>query len=863
MNNHENNIAPPEWPLLFLRFFVKKEYLEEIEGDMEEQFRDDLEFYSIKRAKRKYAWEVLKLLRPIILKKSWSTNSNITIMLNHYLLIAFRNFKRYKSMFAINLTGLSTGLACVMFIYLWVADEMSIDRFHQTDANLYQIKSNHSDASGIHTWKGVPGLLLEEIQSSVPGVSHAVATTDAHEYTLSTKEVSLKTQGKFVSDEFFDVFTYPLAQGDPRTVLNDKSGIVISETLALRLFKSTEAIGELIDWHFWGKTRTLKVTGVLKNIPSQASEKFDFLMSWDYYHDDLIDFKNWFNYYGRITLVINSDVDVSLAESKIDSILKEKQNRDNVTLFLTRYSDQYLFSKYENGQQAGGRVDYVQLFSIVAIFILLIACINFINLSTARASQRTREIGVKKSFGASRSSLMGQYFTESVLLSAISMILGFALVVILLPQFNFLTQKELIIAFSWQLLIAPLGIIVIVGFLAGSYPALYLSRFNVVKALKGNIASKGGEVWGRKILVVVQFTLSIVLIVGVSVVHFQMDFVRNHNLGYDRENIMYFEREGKLLSQPEAFLEALKNIQGVENAQQSGFMVGGGNSTGGVSWPGKTEEDQVQFWEIKSGFETLDLMDIQLIDGRDFSESYATDKDAVIINETAVAAMNMTDPIGKSIKHYKGQKKIVGVVKDFNLISLHTKVEPMIFLCTPDETHFIMAKIGKGMGAQTIERIEALYSEFNPTYPFLVRFLDQDYQALYASEQRVSSLSKCFAGLAILISCLGLFGLAAHTTERRIKEIGIRKVLGSGIWNIVYLLTGDFTKMVLAAILVAVPISYYIGHSWLENFAYKINLGWWFFAGAAMISLAVAWLTVGLQTFKAALANPVDSLRDE
>ncbi|MFY0650999.1 MAG: ABC transporter permease [Cyclobacteriaceae bacterium] len=863
MNDRGNHITPPKWALRFLRFFIKKDYLEEIEGDMEEVFQDSLETYSPQKARVHYTWQVLKLFRSNIIKKPWSTHSNFLIMLNHYLLIAFRNFKRYKSTIFINLTGLSTGLACVLFIYLWVADEMAMDQFHVNNKSLYQVMSNHTNANGIETWKGVPGLLLDEIQASVPEVAKSVAFTDAHEYTLTTDELSLKANGKFAGEDFFEVFTYGLVAGNPGTALSDKNGIVITESLAEKLFQTKDAVGKLMEWHYWDKQKTLEVRGIMKDLPPQASEKFDFLMNWDYFHDELITYKNWTNYYGRVAVVLNPSSDISLVEKKIDQILQENQNSDDVTLFLTRFSDMYLKSKYEQGIQAGGRIDYVNLFSIVAVFILLIASINFINLSTACASQRTKEIGVKKSIGASKISLMGQYFTESVLLSTMSMILGLVFVFVLLPQFNFLTQKDLELAFSWQLIVAMACILFVVGLLAGSYPALYLSGFNVVKAIKGNVASRGGEIWGRKILVVVQFTLSIILIVGVGVVHFQMDFVRNKNLGYDRDNLVYFEREGKLLADSKAFVKELQKLPGIKNAAQSGFMVGGGNSTGGVSWPGKTKEDQVQFWEIRSGYETLDLIDIKLLEGRDFSEAFITDKDAAIVNESALKAMNMTDPIGKTIRHYEGEKMIIGVVKDFNLTSLHSQVAPTIFLCTPEKTHFIMAKLSKEMGSQVLDNIEDLYSDFNAGYPFQPRFLDQDYQALYASEDRVASLSKYFAVLAILISCLGLFGLAAHTTERRVKEIGIRKVLGSGVWKIVYLLTADFTKMVLAAIVIAIPFSYYIGNNWLENFAYKIHLGWSFFAGAALLSIAIAWLTVSFQTLRAAMANPVKCLKDD
>ena len=784
-------------------------------------------------------------------------------MLRHNLILAFRNFKRYQSSFLINLIGLSTGLACVLFIYLWVNDETQVDKFHKNNKDLYQVMSNHRDASGVRTWKGVPGLLLEEIQASVPEVEKAVATTDAHEYTLSVGDAYFKVNGKFASKEFFDVFTYPLIKGGKAKQLSDKSGIVITRSLAERLFKTTDVIGKDISWHFWGNEKPVYVTGLIEDIPQNSSEQFDFLMSWEYYHDDLIDFKNWGNYYARIMVVLTSKADEGSAGSKIDAIFKGKQESDRVDLFLAKFSDKYLFGAYENGVQAGGRIEYVNLFSVVAIFILFIGCINFINLSTAKASRRTKEIGVKKSLGASRSSLIRQYFTESVLLSFLSLIIAVVLVRMLLPQFNLISQKHLALSFDIQFVFISLSLVLVVGILAGIYPALFLSGFDPIQVLKGKVTTKKGEVHGRQVLVVAQFSLSIILIVAVMVVYQQMDYIQNKNLGYNTDNLVYFEREGKLLENSETFINELQKTPGISDAVVSGFMVGGGNSTGGVDWEGKTEEDQIQFWEIRSGYGLIETMDLDLIEGRAFSNKFISDSTAVVFNETAIAAMGMEDPIGKTITHYSGEKTIIGVVKDFNLASLHTKVEPMIFLFQPKDTHFVMAKLVPGNETIALKNLENLYESFNGGYVFKPQFIDRDYEALYVSEERVGVLSRYFSGLAIVISCLGLFGLAAFTAERKVKEIGIRKVLGASAFSIVRILSGGFTKMVLVAIVIALPISYLIAQRWLNDFAYHIDLEWWIFAGAGVVALLIAWFTVGLQTVRASRINPVESLKYE
>lgn len=854
---------PPRLATRLLTWLLRDDLAEEVLGDLEEKFSAMEEKKSLLRARLNYWYQVVNYLRPFAIRKSQSQHLIQVAMFQHNLKLTFRNFRKHKSQFLINLTGLSTGLACVLFIYLWVADERSVDSYHETDKQLYQIMSNHTDASGINTWKGVPGLLLEEIQATVPEVENTVAMTDPHEFTLSAGDAYLKADGKFASQDFFDVFTYPLLEGSEESALLDKSGIVITRSLALRLFKNTDVIGRQLVWHFWGKTKTVQVSAVLEDIPQNTSEKFDFLMSWTYYHDDLIDYKNWYNYYGRIAVLLKPEADKKVAEAKIDAILKEKQEGGRVDLFLTSFSDRYLYSKYENGIQAGGRIEYVNLFSAIALFILFIACINFINLSTAKASQRTKEIGVKKTMGASRQSLIGQFFTESLLLSLISLMIAVVFVWMLLPQFNFITQKQLSLQPDGTLILTAVLLVLVVGLLAGSYPALYLSGLRSIEVLKGKLTKRAAELWGRKTLVVVQFTLSIILIVSVVVVYQQMEFVKNKNLGYDRDNLLYFEREGKLMENSEAFIAELKNIPGISNAALSGFMIGGGNSTGGVSWEGKAEKDQVQFWEIRSGYGLVEILGMEMVQGRAFSNVFGTDSTAVIFNETAIAAMGMENPIGKTITHYTGDKKIVGVVKDFNLVSLHKKVEPAIFLYAPKETYYIMAKLQKGDEVTTLEKMELLYQSFNPGYVFKPQFVDQDYQALYASEERVSVLSRYFAGLAIVISCLGLFGLAAFTAERRTKEIGIRKIMGSSVLGIVFMLSKDFTRMVVTSILIAVPVAYLIASRWLEDFAYTIDLKWWFFLGSAVVALIIAWLTVGLQTFRAATANPVDCLRDE
>jgi putative ABC transport system permease protein len=863
MRSHDNN-APSKFWLSFFRWFCRAEYKEDIEGDLLERFDLRVDKQGVKIARKLFAKDVLRLFRPSMIRKiEGHQQLNYYDMFKHNLIINIRNFRRHKSSFLINLIGLTSGLTCVMLIYLWVNDELSVDKFHENQEELYQVMSNHSDASGISTLRGVPGLLLDEIEASVPEVALATAYTDIHEYTLSVGDRSLKTDGRFASAHYLEVFTYPLIEGNAATALSDNSSILITQSLSDKLFPDQNAIGKTIKWHFWNSSKDFIVKGILENTTKHSSEHFEFMLPWNYYHDELITFKNWGNYYGRISLLLNNNHNKDAAISKIDQLFKSNSKEENVALFLTLYADQYLYGKYKNGKQMGGRIESVQLFSIIAIFILVIACINFINLSTAKASHRTKEIGVKKSLGATRGSLTIQYLMESMLLTLIALLISFLAVWLLLPQFNFITQKQLALTFDWSLIKASFSIVLAVGLIAGSYPALYLSKLKALDILKGKQSPREGKAFGRKFLVVIQFSISTILIVGVLVIVKQMEFVKNQNIGYDRDNIVYFEREGQILTQYEAFLKELRNVPGVDKAAVSGFMVGGMNATGGVSWEGKTPEDQIQFFEFNTGTNLLGLLDIALLEGRDFSNEYSNNTEGVIFNETAIKAMGIKDPIGKTITHYTGPRQIIGVVKDFNIGSMHRQIEPTLFLYQPSETHFIMAKIKKGTEAATLQKIEQLYEKFNPDFPFKAQFVDQDYQALYISEERVAELSKYFAGLAIVISCLGLFGLTAFTTESRRKEISIRKVLGSSIWGIAKLLTGQFSLLVLLSIAIGLLISYFMADSWLNDFAYQIKLSWWFFAVAGVIAFAISWFTISIQTFKAARVNPAQSLRSE
>ena len=793
-------------------------------------------------------------------------------MLRHNLLIIFRNFKRNKSTFFINLIGLSTGLACALLIYLWVNDELQIDKWSKNDKLLYQVMDNQWQSSGITTGEGTPDMLADALADEIPEVKYAAAVTPSSwfgNFTLTSTDKNFKAIGQFGGKDFFNVFTFDLLQGNPNEILTYDNSIVISETLAKKIFGTAQNIvGKPIQWQVMGYKMNSIISGIFKGIPSNSNEKFDFVLSYDQWIklSKLVGRTiNWGNYGPNTYVVLKKNTNVKAFNDKIAGFIKAKNKYSNSTLFIRPYSDAYLYNKYENGIQSGGRIEYVKLFSLIAIFILIIACINFMNLSTAKASIRMKEVGIKKTIGASRKTLAFQYLGESLFLAFLSFFVSLALVEFILPQFNLLTGKHLTLHFNTTAVLFFLGITIFTGLVSGSYPALYLSGFSPVSVLKGrfNHSSKG-ELFIRKGLVVFQFALSIILIAAVIVVYKQMGFIQEKNLGYNKDNVIYFDLEGKVPKHQDAFFSELKKVPGVVNASSvNQNMIGINSSTYGLNWEGKAPGELLNFVAVNIYYDMLKTLDIKMQEGRTFSREFGSDSSAIIFNQSAINAMGIKDPIGKVVNLWGIDRHIIGITKDFNFESLHEPVKPLFFILKPNKTLLAMARIKAGMEKETLDRIKKFYQSFNPGFSFDYKFLDKDYQALYSSEEKVSILSRYFAGMAIIISCLGLFGLSAFTAERRRKEIGIRKVLGSSEFRIIYLLSSDFTKLIFAAIIIALPLSYLITKNWLDSFAYRINLEAWFFIAAGLLALIITWLTVGTQAIKAARLNPTQSLRNE
>lgn len=785
-------------------------------------------------------------------------------MLRHSFILIYRNFLRAQGYFGINLVGLSTGLACTLLIYLWVQDELSVDKFHEKDSRLYEVMEHQQYAEELMTTTSTPGILAENLKIDYPEVEYAATTTWIEPYTLSIKDHNVKAKGYSVGADFFNIFSFPLIHGDPSLVLQDKLSIVISRDLAVKLFDtSDDVVGKTVELQH---ERSLAVSGVFENLPSNASEQFDFVISFERFKDDNEWVTEWGNNGPSTYLVLREGADASAFSKKIADYLKGKDEDSNITLFLQQFSERYLHGRFENGVQAGGRIEYVRLFSIIAVFILVIACINFMNLSTARASRKAKEVGIRKSVGAQRQSIIFHHISESMVMTLVSVGLALIMVKLFLPQFNFITEKKIELnLLDGDLLLWITGITIITGLLAGSYPALYISRFRPAAVLKGEIRGTWGELWARKGLVVFQFFLSVILIVSVLVTYKQIEFVQTQNLGYTKEHLIKFPIEGRLEKDRDLFLKEVRRIPGVVNASSLGHnMIGRNNNTSGLNWEGKNPDDRILFENVGSNYQLIETMGVEMAEGRSFSEEYGADSTKVIFNEAAIRVMGFENPIGQTIRLWdQYDLEIIGVVKDFHFQSLRDVVNPLFFRLKPSNTWNIMIRLEAGREKETLDRLGDFYTDFNPGFSFEYQFQDQEYAKLYAAEQRVASLSFYFATMAILISCLGLFGLATFTAERRTKEIGIRKALGSSSTNIVLLLSGDFTKMVLISILLGLPVSYYLLSTWLERFAFHIELGTGYFVVAGLIAMITAWLTVASQAIKAANVNPVNCLRDQ
>jgi len=792
-------------------------------------------------------------------------------MFLNYIKTSWRSLRRYKAFSTINIMGLALGMTCSLLILLWVKDERSIDGFHTHGKDLYQVyERDHSDGK-VSGGYSMPGLLADELKRVIPEVKYSSSLDDAAapgaSNTIEAGGKINKMKGVFGGADFFSMFSYPLLQGTPATALNAPGVIAISKKMAIMFFGGPQqAIGKTLRFD---NSKSLQVSAVFEDLSSNSSLQFDFLRSWVDYIKENNWVHNWGNTNPNAYVQLREGTDPAAVEAKIKDFIYRymSKNPDSYTeLGLQSYPEKYLHSNFKNGYIDGGRIEYVRIFTVIAIFILLIACINFMNLATAQAAGRSKEIGVRKVIGAGRFLLIRQFIGEALLLTFLSLLVALLLSAILLPAFNELTGKQLSLPVTQPVFWLSLtGLLLVTGFVAGSYPAFFLSSLDPIKVLKGSLKFSWREILARRGLVVFQFSLTILLIIGMIVIYRQLNYIQTKNIGYDRENLIYIPVEGELATKYQLFKEEAVRIPGVlamSKMRNSPTVINHHN--GSIGWPGKDPNLVVHFADEIVAYDFVKTLGLQLKEGRDFSKEYPTDSIGFLLNETAVEKIGLQNPVGQTILWGNQPGKIVGVLKDFHFNSMHSSIDPLIVRLKEDWTWGnILVRVQAGKTREAISGLEKLAKTVNPKFPFTYQFSDQEFAKLYQSEQLVSKLSNYFAFLGIFISCLGLFGLATFATAQRRKEIGVRKVLGASVTSISFLLANDFLKVVALAFLVAFPAAWLIMNNWLQNFVYRIDIEWWMFALAGFVTLGIAMLTVSYQSIRSALANPIKSLRTE
>ncbi len=788
-------------------------------------------------------------------------------MWKNYLKLALRNLLWQRGYTLINLAGLAGGLACSFFILLWVQDELSHDRFFEDGDRVHRVWRNVNVGDRVHTWSATPKPLADVLRTEYPEIVRAVPTVEDFPVVITQGERSFRESGSYASEAFFDLFPFPFIQGDPTTALTGESSAVITARTARKLFgEDWQTSGDVLGQRLTVAHREdFTITGVIEDLPANSSWQFDVLLPIHNFFARSPWVEEWGANGFRLYVKLREGASAEAVSEKITGVVMAHEEGADETLFLQPYKDLYLHSDYENGQLVGGRIEYVRIFSAVAVFLLLIACVNFMNLATARSAKRAREVGVRKAVGAGRRALAGQFLGESVLLALLAFVLALGLVLALLPFFNGLTSKSFARAdLGARFLLGGLGIAFVVGLVAGSYPAFYLASFNPLAVLRGTLRQRPGAARLRKGLVVFQFGLSTLLVVATVAAHLQVRFIHERDIGLERDNLIYLEQEGALESQHGAVRQELlarPGIASVTAANANPLEIR--QSTGGATWAGKDPDDEREVYVINADYDFVETMQMRLVTGRTFSRAFGADTAGFVINEEMAEALGGSSVVGKKIEFWGLEGAVLGVVEDFDMNSLHAPTEPVVIRLAPEETSRLYVRAEPGQTAEALASLEAVFEAFNPEYPFDYRFLDEAFEAAYRSEVVVGRLANVFAVVAIFISCLGLFGLVSYTAERRTKEIGVRKVLGASVPSLVVLLTGEVTKLVLLGIALALPVAYYVVHQWLAGFEHHVDVGAGLFVATGLLAVVIAWLTSSYQAVRAAMADPVRSLRHE
>jgi ABC-type antimicrobial peptide transport system permease subunit len=785
-------------------------------------------------------------------------------MFKNYLKVAFRNLWRSKGFSFINITGLAIGMATAVLIFLWIYNEVSYDRFHKNGHNLYQAWNRGVYDDKLQCWNSTPKILGPTLKLEFPEVAD-FSRGYFRWFVTAVGDRKTSSSAMITDPAFLKMFSFPLLQGNVETALNDPYSIVVTDKMAKKMFGNDDAMNKLI--HI--DSNDFKVTGVLKDLPPNTTFDFEFILPWRYLELTGGEDKRWGNNSIATYLQLKEGASEKAVNEKIRNItIRHSNGEEKQEVFLHPISKWHLYSNFVNGKIAGGKIEMVRLFTIIAVFILLIACINFMNLSTARSEKRAKEVGIRKMAGANKKILIGQFIGESLLTSFIAGIVALGIVYLSLPGFIGLVNKQLAIPvgnlYFW---VACVAFIIITGVIAGSYPAFFLSSFRPVSVLKGTFKQAHAAVNPRKVLVVMQFTFAIVLIICTFIVTQQIRHAQERETGYERGQLVYQWLSGDLYEKYPLYKnELLQSGIAASVTKLDGTMTDVTSTTWDLLWNGKSPADRTLFELLTADEGLVRTAGLQLIEGRDMDlQKFPTDSTAALINESAAKAMAFKNPIGQTVRGGGHEFHIVGVVKDFVFGSPYDNTRPMVIIgSATGGFNVVLIKLSNRFNtAENIEKMGKLFAKYNPAYPFENHFTDQDYARKFDDTQRTAKLTGLFAALTILISCLGLFGLATYMAETRIKEIGVRKVLGASVLRITALLSKDFIKLVIISIVIASPIAWLAMNSWLRGFSYRVHIQWWIFALTAMLAVLISLITVSYQAIRAALMNPVRSLRNE
>ena len=787
-------------------------------------------------------------------------------MLRNYLIVTLRNLLKNKTYSLINIAGLSIGIACSLLILLWVFDELSFDRLHPKVDRLYQVWVNATFDGKINSWNSLPLPTYEGLKTEDNNIKSTAATDWGGEHLLTVGENRINKRGFYASEEFLEMFQFPLLKGSADKVLDEPGSIVISESTAKAMFGDQDPMDQIIRLD---NLDELKVTGVLKDIPKNSSFQFDCLIPWKLYETRewvKRNKDNWGNYSFQVYVELTSPAAKASVENVIHDLLTRHGETDiKHDLYLYPMERWRLHSNFEDGKEAGGMIEYVQMFTVIAVFILIIACINFMNLATARSERRAREVGIRKSVGSRRIEIIFQFIGESLLITILAFGIAVLLAELALPFYNDLVQKKLSVDYmSAQFWVFTLSLIFFTGIVSGSYPAFYLSSFQPAKVLKGKIQAGKSGTTPRKVLVTLQFGFSILLIIGTIVIYQQIQHVKSRDLGYDQENLITLDYTKEISKSFKSLKAELLQSGVVSSVTKSNSPITEIHSNNFLGWPGKPEDKRVIFSTIACEYDYLKTMGIKILEGRDFSEEFTSDSSAIIVNKAAMDLMQLKNPIGEQLDLWGKKRTLIGIASNVLMRSPDRQVEPLFMILDPEWTSSVTLRLEATSDLQgSLKKVEDIFKKYNPAYPFQYDFADVEFAKKFTTINMTSQLANLFASLAIIITGLGLFGLAAFTAEQRTKEIGIRKVMGASVAGLVTLISKDFSRLVIVSFVISSPIAWWMLDKFLERYAYRIEISWWVFPVTGLVALIFALIIVSTQALRAAHANPVNSLRNE